>query len=507
MQDFQNQFGLIYKRNSLQKYVTKIIDGTIKGVVSPQKDAIYQYAKKNKKIPDYITATQYRNLKDDIKYFARLSKKEPFNIKVLTGLKSSLETDLRLLNKQSYRDNLLKNVYSKNKKLTSDTLSDIATRLRFADKVYATGLENSLITSVMKKQAQKEGVKLVPIPGKKIFEEPTANIFKKVDKNIFGTGFKVPGSLNADELAEALLKRKASPTFLKDLRTLVGEKQYNRFVRSKLQKAYSSSLVPSKSKTGLMFDPYKFEQSLGMDTAAGRDLLEEMLKGSKVTLDQLDSFFNVAKNHAGLKIPDVSSFVARRATLGGTKSIIGGVVMGAGITKNPLIAVPLIYMARKTSGFLANPKALNDVVKVFDPNSTASQMKVAALKLMDALISESRNKIEKNELSLYREHLELMPLSEIKKGVEDTLESSEEFLNMNRDVDVESPDVEEPVQENRNLPQDNRTLLETPGVNPAFFNAGIMNQGVADDTGLTSSEHAFLDDQEKMMRLRQRGYA
>ena len=34
-----------------------------------------------------------------------------------------------------------------------------------------------------------------------------------------------------------------------------------------------------------------------------------------------------------------------------------------------------------------------------------------------------------------------------------------------------------------------------------------MNQGVADQTGLTSSEHAFLDDQEKMMRLRQRGMA
>ena len=53
----------------------------------------------------------------------------------------------------------------------------------------------------------------------------------------------------------------------------------------------------------------------------------------------------------------------------------------------------------------------------------------------------------------------------------------------------------------------NTASLETPGVNPAFFYAATMNQGVADNTGLTSSEHAFLDDQEKMMRLRQRGYA
>ena len=72
-------------KNSLQKYVKLINNGTIKGVASPQKDAIYQYAKKNKKIPEYITATQYKSLKEDLKYFARLSKKDPFNIKVLTG--------------------------------------------------------------------------------------------------------------------------------------------------------------------------------------------------------------------------------------------------------------------------------------------------------------------------------------------------------------------------------------------------------------------------------------
>ena len=501
-------------KNSLQKYVQLINNGTIKGVKSPQKDKIYQYAKKHKKIPEYITATQYKSLKEDLKYFARLSKKEPFNIKVLTGLKSSLETDLRLLNKQSYQDNLLKNVYplSKSKKnfLDPELLSDIATRLKFADKVYATGLENSLITSVIKKHAQKEGVKLVPIPGKQIFEKPTANIFKKVDKNIFGAGFKVPGSLNADELGEALLKRHAGPTFLKDLRTLVGEKQYNKFVSSKLQQAYNSSLIQSgkAGSSGLKFNPYKFEESLGMDTVAGRDLLEEMLKGSKITLDQLDSFFNVAKNHAGLKIPDVSSFVARRAVLGGTKSLIGGVVMGAGITTNPLIAAPLIYMARKTSGFLANPKALDDVVKVFDPNSTASQMKVSALKLMDALISDSQNRIEKNELSLYKEYLELMPLSEVKKGMEDALKSSEQFLNMD-----ESSDVEEIAPSNTddmsNIKDNQSQLptppLETPNINPASFDKTIMAQGTVDQTGLTSSEQAFLDDEEKAMALRNRG--
>ena len=126
-------------------------------------------------------------------------------------------------------------------------------------------------------------------------------------------------------------------------------------------------------------------------------------------------FFNIAKNHAGLKVPDVTSFVARRAILGGTKSIIGGVIGTAAVTSNPVIGVPLVYMARKTSRFLTNPNQLDNVMKVLDPNSPASQTKVAVLKLVDAMISDSQTKQEENEFKLMRETIELMPLNEIKK--------------------------------------------------------------------------------------------
>ena len=81
---------------------------------------------------------------------------------------------------------------------------------------------------------------------------------------------------------------------------------------------------------GLNFDPYKFEKNLGLTTEGGRDLMEIMLKGSDLTLKNLDDFFAVAKNHAGLKVPDVSSFVARRVTLGGTRSLIGGATIVTG---------------------------------------------------------------------------------------------------------------------------------------------------------------------------------
>ena len=498
---------------ALEKYTNGIDSGRITGIKSPQKDAIYKYAKQTiKKMPDYINATQYKSLKEDIKYYARLSKKEPFNIKVLTGLKSSLERDLRLLTKSDYQENLLKNVYpmSKSKKelLNPKLLSDIATKLKFADKVYANGLQNSIIKDMAKKEGAKKVKDLVPIPGKKVFDSPVSREFKKVDKNIFGPGFEVQGSINVDLLGDALLKRGASKALFADLRSLVGQKQFDKFTRARLQKAYDGSLITSSEKgsQGLIFDPYAFESNLGLNTERGREILEEMLKGSKVSLLNLDDFFAIAKNHAGLKVPDVSSFVARRATLGGTRSVLGGALFLGGATTSPLASAGLIILARKTSRSLSNPGALRDIMTVIDPNSPKGLRKGTTLKLLDGLISDSQNRIEKNELSLYREYIETLPLDEIQDGIDETLDSSQRFLNMNSDV-------EEPLEDNKKVPINNNRSqlptppLETPNINPASFDKTIMAQGTVDQTGLTSSELAFLDDEEKAMRLNQRGMA
>tara|TARA_R110002167_G_scaffold5998_2_gene27448 strand:- start:60 stop:2378 length:2319 start_codon:yes stop_codon:yes gene_type:complete len=474
-------------KESYKIYTNLIDEGKItlktgKTFKDSRKDSIYKFARDGKNIPDYITVNQYRGLKDSIKDFARKSSKDGYNIKVLTGFKSALEKDLRLLTKKSYQKNLLDNVYpmskSKAKNLDPNLLSDIATKLKFADKVYANGLENSIITNKLKKQASDAGVKLTAIPGKKVFDSSVARDFKKVDKNIFGPGFEVQGSITADQLGKVLIaNRNVTPQLLDDLRTLVGDKAYKNFVRSRLQTGYDKSLVTfsEPSRTGLMFDPYKFESNLGLNTEAGRELLESMLKGSKLKINDLDAFFNVAKNHAGLKIPDVSSFVARRATLGGTKSVLGGFALGYTSYQNPIRGAGLIYLARKTSNFLTNPKQLEDVMKVLDPNSTASQMKIASLKLVDAMISDSQNNIEKNELSSYREYIELLPTDKIRKELEEGIPA---FTNdyLNESSKEEAPTTNNTVGDQSALPQQN--LPQTPNVNVASLqpNNTTMNQ-------------------------------
>ena len=403
-------------KNSLQNYVNLIDDGTIKvkgkKLKSPQKDAIYQYAKSAQNMDNFINVSQYKALVKDIKTFAKQSQKEGYNIKVLTGFKGALEKDLAQLSKQKYLDSLVKQGVIKDPNLASE----IATKLKFANKVYANGLENSLVV----KTATGEKKKLTPTVGIGAFQTPTAKKFMMVDKNIFGAGFQQPGSITADQLGNVLLaNRNVSPQLLDDLRNLVGKKQFDRFVRARIQQGFDKSLVLSKEGgvNGLIFDPFKFEDALGLNTSSGRDLVKAMLKDSKLTIEKLDDFFAIAKNHAGLQIPDVSNFVARRATLGGTKSLFGGFAMGYSTYKEPFKGLAMIYVARKGSGFLSNPKQLDDVMTVLDPNSTASKVKIASLKLADGLISDSSNKIEENGFREYREFIELTPIDEIKKSL------------------------------------------------------------------------------------------
>ena len=52
---------------------------------------------------------------------------------------------------------------------------------------------------------------------------------------------------------------------------------------------------------------------------------------------------------------------------------------------------------------------------VLDPKAPAYQVKNAALKLVDGLISDSRNKIEENGFREYQEYIELLPLKDIEK--------------------------------------------------------------------------------------------
>ena len=402
-------------KNSLKKYVDLIDEGIIKinkkNLKSPQKDTIYNYAKSLQNIDPYININQYKSLIKDMKVFAKKSQNEGYDLKVITGLKGALEKDLALLGNQKYLDTF-------KKVLSPNQMKAIRDKLIFANKVYANGLENSIISASMKKEAAKKGINLIETPGIKTFQTPTAKQFEKVDKNIFGAGFDKPGSINADQIGQMLLRNtnNLTPQVLTDLKSLIGNNAYKKFTRGFFEKAYQNSLVYNKQGdiNGLVFDPFAFERSLGLNTKQGREILEKMLEGSKLNMQKIDDFFSIAKNHVGLSIPDVSNFVARRAVLGGTKSVFGGLAMGFSTFNNPIPSLGAIYFSRKGSSFLANPKALDDVMTVMDYNAPAQKIKTASLKLIDGLLSDKNiPNDEKRGYLEYRDYITKLSLKEI----------------------------------------------------------------------------------------------
>jgi len=138
-----------------------------------------------------------------------------------------------------------------------------------------------------------------------------------------------------------------------------------------------------------------------------------------------------------------------------------------------------------------------------DPNSTGSQIKTAALKLVDAMISDSKTKEEGNNFKLYREYLEQIPLIELNKELEDdTSPLSRNYFNYEKFSNEEKEDTVNLTS----APMKSIQPLETANVNPNLL--AQAPKGVASlQSGLTPLESALLEPEEQAIRLRSRGLA
>ena len=99
-----------------------------------------------------------------------------------------------------------------------------------------------------------------------------------------------------------------------------------------------------------------------------------------------------------------------------------------------------------------------------------------------------------------------MPLDQIKKGLQDTIESSQEFLNMNDETGEDTEQTQSIEGDTSQLPITRVPPLQTANVNPNLLaQAPPGVQTLA--SGLTPTESAFLREDEKVLKLRQRGLA
>jgi hypothetical protein len=109
---------------------------------------------------------------------------------------------------------------------------------------------------------------------------------------------------------------------------------------------------------------------LGIGDERREAALAEALKGSMVSIEKLKTFLQVVEDAAAIPIPDVSTFLARRITLGGGAGLIralGGPVAAAGggyaVSGNMSLAAVLAAtgLSIKLAEAIANPSRLDMV--------------------------------------------------------------------------------------------------------------------------------------------------
>lgn len=298
-------------------------------------------------LPDQLTVLQARGLQRGLNDATKLAKAQGFDVSRAGQIKQALEQDLNSLDVSQ---------------LAPEIGQPIVKALKDANTFWAKEMAT--------------------------FETPTAKRFGRVDKNIFSPKFSRAGSLNPDEAFRAVVNTR-SPQAIADLRALVGDETMRGVARRNVEDAFAKASAAGGPKgSAISFDPATLATNLGLDDATGRKVLAESLKGTGTSVADLERFVDVTRTAADFAVPDVSSFLQRRLTLGGLRSLIGTGVAGVAVTQAPVAALTLGILARKGSQILASPKALKAMTTALDDSVSDKLRRTALLRLGSAVLPD-----------------------------------------------------------------------------------------------------------------------
>ena len=188
-----------------------------------------------------------------------------------------------------------------------------------------------------------------------LFGDPTVKALGKDSKFAFVNAIKQPGTKYANELLDSALKDFRSPEAMERLHQILGGEMFGRVMKAKLIDSFQNSFTKSTTKPGLTnigddffenfddlaFDSTFFKRSLGLDEA-GKPLkrkLDALTKGLDLggtgqklpTAQELLNFADAAGTFFNGKNMNISTFLTRRAALGGTDSLVRVLVPAASL--------------------------------------------------------------------------------------------------------------------------------------------------------------------------------
>lgn len=305
---------------------------------APSADQVQDFLGQLSDLPERMTVIQARELQRTLQNLIGSAGRDGFDIGRLVDAKKALEVDL------------------------NNPLVDLLPREEADTIVDSLNKANDFYASTIKR-----------------FQTPTAGKFGRVDRNIFKSGAFKAGSVNEDELFASVFSTK-SPQALDDLRALVGAEQFRSTGRTFLNRSFNQSISGVKGRS-VAFNADDFAQRIGLTTDDGRKSLQKMLKGSLVTVKEMENFVDVTRAAGSFTVPDVSVFLQRRLTLTGLRNIAGGLTMLAGAGVNPVATAAAVLMARQAGKILTNPAQLRLMTRVLDETIPNQQRRALLLRL------------------------------------------------------------------------------------------------------------------------------
>ena len=192
-----------------------------------------------------------------------------------------------------------------------------------------------------------------------------------------------------DQLARLVVKMD-SPQSIDELAKLVTPDTFKRITAKVFDDAVFTAMK-SETGTAARFDVDTFARQLGLSgTKNQRQSLETMLaKTGGITIGELDDLVAAGRAIASVEIPNVSTFVARHAVIGGLSSIINVMVPGLAVASGATYAggslfgmATLVGGSRLVSSLISNPVNARFLRNVLDKEATTLVRREATVQLL-----------------------------------------------------------------------------------------------------------------------------
>ena len=219
-----------------------------------------------------------------------------------------------------------------------------------------------------------------------LFANATAGrLGAKVSPNMRAARFPDQQLGKVDRLAEVLVDQ-GGPRAVDDLARLVPHETMQRLASAVFDRAVREG--NTITDTTVRFDVEKFAERLGMtdrNSTRWQQTQRLLQLSGGLTPEQLDRFVSIARHVDGVDLPNVSKFIARRATFGGIGTVFrsfaaGAVILGAsgaagkaasGSYQGGLMGIVAMYGgARLISSMISNPTSARALGRVFDTEAS-----------------------------------------------------------------------------------------------------------------------------------------